>query len=74
VHRVDPLALALSLAGLALATAGRGTLAAVPLALAVLTKQTYLAAPRCVGLLLVLPSGVRAWYRTLNRPDWSSRC
>ena len=51
-HRVDPLALGLSLMGLALATAGRGTLAAVPLALAVLTKQTYLAAPLCVALML----------------------
>jgi hypothetical protein len=51
-HRVDPLALGLSLGGLALATAGRSTLAAVPLALAVLTKQNYLAAPLCVALVL----------------------
>ena len=52
VHRVDPLALTFSLSGLALVTGGRSTLAAVPLALAVLTKQTYVAAPLCVGLLL----------------------
>ena len=51
-HRVDLLALALSLSGMALATRSRSTLAAVPLALAVLTKQTYVAAPLCVGLWL----------------------
>ncbi|MBV9597288.1 MAG: hypothetical protein JOZ87_10515 [Chloroflexi bacterium] len=47
-HRVDMLALCLTLFGLALATGCRTTLAAVPLALAVLTKQSYLAAPACV--------------------------
>jgi hypothetical protein len=52
VNRVDPLALCFTLAGLALATGGRATLAAVPLALAVLTKQTYLTAPLCVLLTL----------------------
>jgi hypothetical protein len=47
-HRVDMLALSFALSGLALATGGRTTLAALPLALAVLTKQTYVAAPLCV--------------------------
>jgi hypothetical protein len=52
VHRVDTLALCFTLGGLTLATSGRTTLAAVPLALAVLTKQTYLAAPLCVVVTL----------------------
>ncbi|HLZ28903.1 MAG TPA: hypothetical protein VKV73_16430 [Chloroflexota bacterium] len=52
VHRVDPLALCLTLVGLALATSGRTTLAALPCMLAVLTKQTYLAAPLCVLVTL----------------------
>jgi hypothetical protein len=51
-HRVDPLALCLSLLGLTLATGGPTTVAAVPLAAAVLTKQTYLAAPLAVMLSL----------------------
>ena len=51
-HRVDMLALCFTLSGLALATGGRTTLAAVPLALAVLTKQTYVAAPVCVLVAL----------------------
>jgi hypothetical protein len=51
-HRVDMLALCFALSGLALATGGRTTLAALPLALAVLTKQSYLAAPLCVLLTL----------------------
>jgi hypothetical protein len=51
-HRVDLLGLCLTLCGLALATAGRTTAAALPLVLAVLTKQTYLAAPVAVCLLL----------------------
>ena len=51
-HRVDMLALCFALSGLALATGGRTTLAAFPLAVAVLTKQTYLAAPACVLLTL----------------------
>jgi hypothetical protein len=52
VNRVDPLALCFTLVGLALATGRRTTLAALPLGLAVLTKQTYLAAPLCVLLTL----------------------
>jgi hypothetical protein len=52
VNRVDPLALCFTLAGLALATSRRTTLAALPLALAVLTKQSYLAAPLCVLVTL----------------------
>jgi hypothetical protein len=52
LHRVDPLALCFSLCGLALATAGRHHAAAVPLLLAVLTKQTYLVAPIAVCLTL----------------------
>jgi len=53
LHRVDPLALCLALAGLALVTAGRPRAAAVPLLLAVLTKQTYLVAPLAVFLALL---------------------
>jgi hypothetical protein len=48
IFRVDALALCFTLAGLALASAGRATLAALPLAAAVLTKQTYV-----VGILSV---------------------
>lgn len=44
VHRVDMLAMCLTLAGLFCASRGRTTLAGVPLALAVLTKQTYIVA------------------------------
>ena len=51
-HRVDMLALCLSLSGLALATGGRTTLAAFPLVLALLTKQSYVAAPVSVLLML----------------------
>jgi hypothetical protein len=51
-HRVDMLALSFALAGLALATGGRTTLAALPLAVAVLTKQSYLAAPLSVLIVL----------------------
>ena len=51
-HRVDMLALCFSLSGLALATGGRTTLAAFPLVLALLTKQTYVAAPACVLVAL----------------------
>src|SRR5262249_8811786 len=51
-HRVDMLALCFTLAGLAFATGGRTTLAALPLALAVMTKQSYLAAPLSVVLAL----------------------
>jgi hypothetical protein len=51
-HRVDMLALCFALSGLALATAGRTTLAALPLALAVLTKQTYVAAPVCIAFAI----------------------
>lgn len=52
VHRVDPLALCLTLMGIALAAHDRTTLAALPLVLAVLTKQTYLAAPLSVVVTL----------------------
>jgi hypothetical protein len=51
-HRVDMLALCFTLAGLAFATGGRTTLAALPLALAVMTKQSYLAAPLSVVIAL----------------------
>jgi hypothetical protein len=44
VYRVDALALCLTLAGLFLSSTGRTTLAGIPLALAVLTKQTYVIA------------------------------
>ncbi len=52
LHRVDTLALCWTLAGLALATAGRAHLAALPLVLALLTKQTYLVAPIAVALTI----------------------
>ncbi len=48
LHRVDLLALCLTLGGLALAASGRVQLAVLPLLLAVLTKQTYLIAPVAV--------------------------
>jgi hypothetical protein len=48
LHRVDPLALCLTLGGVALATAGRIRLAALLLVLAALTKQSYLVAPLAV--------------------------
>jgi hypothetical protein len=51
-HRVDMLALCFAVSGLALASGSRTTLAAFPFALAVLTKQTYVAAP--AGVLLAL--------------------
>jgi hypothetical protein len=44
VHRVDALALCFTLAGLVLSSTDRTTLASIPLALAVLTKQTYVVA------------------------------
>jgi hypothetical protein len=50
LHRVDSLALGLTLSGLALATAGRVSLAGVLFLLALLTKQTYLAAPVAVAI------------------------
>src|SRR5207245_4019993 len=48
LHRVDPLALGLTLVGLALATAGRFSLAGVLFLLALMTKQTYVVAPLAV--------------------------
>lgn len=54
LHRVDPLALGLTLCGLALATAGRVSLAAGVFVLALATKQTYLAAPVAVAVALAL--------------------
>jgi hypothetical protein len=52
LHRVDPLALGLTLLGVALATSGRVSLAGVLFVLALLTKQTYLAAPIAVAIAL----------------------
>ena len=49
LHRVDPLALGLTLVGLALATAGRFSLAGVFFLLALMTKQTYVVAPLAVA-------------------------
>jgi hypothetical protein len=51
LHRVDALALGLTLVGIALATAGRVSLAAILFLLALSTKQTYLVAP--IALLCV---------------------
>ncbi len=52
MHRVDTLALGLSLLGLAVAAAGHPRWAVLPLLLALLTKQTYLAAPAAVLISL----------------------
>src|SRR5207247_9824253 len=50
LHRVDPLALSLTLIGLALATSGRISLAGIAFLLAVFTKQTFVVAPVAVAL------------------------
>jgi hypothetical protein len=52
LHRVDPLALCLTLGGLALAAHGRVHLAALPFVLAILTKQTYVIGPAAACLAL----------------------
>ena len=52
MHRVDPLALGLTLVGLALATAGRISSAGVVFLLALMTKQTYFVAPIAVAWAL----------------------
>src|SRR6266542_1917964 len=51
-HRVDPLALCLTLGGLALASAGRSRMAALVLVLAVFTKHNFVAAPMAICALL----------------------
>ena len=51
-HRVDALAMCLTLGGLALATIGRTRIAAIVFVLAILTKQTYVVAPVCVCIQL----------------------
>ena len=52
LHRVDPLAVGLTLTGLAFATAGRPSLAGFAFLLALLTKQTYVVAPLAVAVAL----------------------
>lgn len=52
LQRVDSLALGLTLVGLAAATAGRVSLAGGLFLLAILTKQTYVAAPLAVAISL----------------------
>ena len=52
LHRVDPLALGLTLCGLAFATAGRASLSAVFFVLALATKQTFFVAPLVVFITL----------------------
>jgi len=52
LHRVDPLALAFTVSGLALWLAGRLHLSALAFVLAVLTKQTFLVAPAAALLAL----------------------
>ena len=52
LHRVDALALGLTLVGLSLATAGRPYAAALAFLLALLTKQTFLVAPLATCLAL----------------------
>ncbi|MCS6802005.1 MAG: glycosyltransferase 87 family protein [Chloroflexota bacterium] len=54
LHRVDSLALALSLAGLVVGARGRLLPAAALLLLSVMTKQTYLAAPAAIVAWLML--------------------
>jgi hypothetical protein len=49
MHRVDPLALGFTLAGLALATWGRASAAAIMFLLALATKQTYVVGPIAVA-------------------------
>jgi hypothetical protein len=61
LHRVDLLALFLTLGGLALAAGGRPQLATLPLLLAVLTKQTYVVAP--IAVCLALYPDIRAALR-----------
>jgi hypothetical protein len=51
-HRVDPLALGLTLVGLALFTHGRPTAAAVFFLLALCTKQTFVVAPLAAAVTL----------------------
>jgi hypothetical protein len=65
LHRVDLLALCLTLSGLALAAHGRVRLAALPFVLAVLTKQTYLIAPVAVCLALYPDRRAAAWFAGL---------
>lgn len=60
LHRVDMLGLALTVTGLALAARGRPIVAALPLALALLTKQTFLSAPLAVCLSLAMGRQWRA--------------
>src|SRR5947207_1960586 len=52
LHRVDPLALAFTLVGLALFTAGRTSAAAVLFVLAFFTKQTFVVAPVAAAIAL----------------------
>jgi hypothetical protein len=52
LHRADPLALGLTLCGLALAVSGRVSLAGVAFVVAALTKQTFLVAPLAVAISL----------------------
>lgn len=54
LHRVDSLALALTLGGLVAAQRGRIVLAALLCGLSVLSKQTYLAAPLAISVWLLL--------------------
>lgn len=51
-HRVDPLALGLTLVGLALFTYGRNGAAAVLFVLAICTKQTFVVAPLAAAIAL----------------------
>lgn len=52
LQRVDPLALALTLVGLAFVTSGRYSLSAVLFLLALLTKQTFVVAPLATAIVL----------------------
>jgi hypothetical protein len=52
LHRVDPLALGLTLCGLAFATAGRTAVSGVFFLLALSTKQTFFVAPLAVAITL----------------------
>ena len=52
LHRVDPLALGLTLFGLALVSAGRVQVSAVVFVLATMTKQTFIVAPVAAAITL----------------------
>src|SRR5207302_11695 len=61
LHRVDPLALALTLIGMACVTAGRHRAAALLFVLALFTKQSYVVAPIATAISLWPAKRRLAW-------------